>query len=76
MCVKHHDGFREACAGQQQGIQPSVLLKLIQSSERGNDVLLGLPVFPAVFDDLQIDTLAGFLLPEKHGDLLPLLVSP
>ena len=68
MSIEHHDGLGEACTGLQESIELSVFLKLIESTEGGNDVLFRFSFFPVVLDNLQINAFAGFLLPEKHSD--------
>jgi len=66
--VEYHDGLGEACPGLQERLELSVFLKLIESSQRGDNVLFCFSILPAVLDNLEINPLAGFLLSEKHGD--------
>ena len=44
-------------------------LELIQTPHGGDDALFAAALFPAVFDDLQIDVVPGAFLSEEHGGL-------
>ena len=47
-------GLGQACPRGQEGIESSVLLELIESSQGGDDPLSGASVLPAVLDDLEV----------------------
>jgi hypothetical protein len=51
---EEEDGLGESCARDQQGVELSGLLELVESPERGDDPLLGSSVLPAVLDDLEV----------------------
>ena len=71
---EEEDRLSEASAGDQQGIELSGLLELIESPESGDDPLPGSPVLPAVLDHLEVGTSAGLLGAEEHG--APVVETP
>ncbi len=56
---QQQDRFAELGSRAEQAFQLARLLKLIESSQRGDNALLGASVFPAVLDDLQVDAFSG-----------------
>src|SRR4051794_38838900 len=64
------DGLGQSGARDEQGIELSGLLELIETTQSGDDALAGPPVLPAVLDDLEVGAWAGGLGPEEHGALV------
>ena len=69
MSGEQEEGLGEAGPGKEQSIQLAVLDELIQATQRGDDLLARLAVFPAVFHDLQVGAGARLLGAEEHGAL-------
>jgi hypothetical protein len=67
---EEEDGLGQACSRDQQGIELTALLELIESSQGGDDPLAGSPVLPAVLDDLEVSAWPGRLGSEEHGALV------
>jgi hypothetical protein len=59
--------FREPGQGPDKRFNIALGLKLVQPSDRGDDPLPDLAAAPAVFDNLQILVLPGFLDSSEHG---------
>src|SRR4030042_3240188 len=70
MSGQQQDRFAELCSRAEQAFQLARLSELIESAEGGDNALFRAPVFPAVFDDLQVKAVSGLLLTKEHGDLL------
>ena len=64
---EEQDGLSEASTRDQQGVELSGLLELIESPEGGDDPLAWSSVLPAVLDDLEVGASAGLLGAEEHG---------
>ena len=64
---EQQDGLSQTSARDQEGVESSGLLELVESSECGNDPLAWPSVLPAVFDDLEVGTSSGLLGAEEHG---------
>ena len=64
---EEQDGLGQASARDQQGVELSGLLELVESPEGGDDPLPGSSVLPAVLDDLEVGACAGLLGAEEHG---------
>ena len=71
---EEEDGLGEAGARDQQGVELSGLLELVESPECGDDPLPGSSVLPAVLDDLEVGASAGLLGAEEHG--APVIETP
>ncbi|HWT78521.1 MAG TPA: hypothetical protein VN648_06930 [Candidatus Methylomirabilis sp.] len=67
---EQEDGLRQACPRDQQGVELSSLLELVESSQGGDDPLPGAPILPAVLDDLEVGAWTGGLGAEEHGALV------
>src|ERR1019366_7464380 len=61
VCRQDQDVAAQLCAREQEAIE---------SPQGGDDVLPGSPVFPAVFDDLEVGAWSGSLGAEEHGALV------
>jgi hypothetical protein len=59
----------EACAGAEQSVDGAFLLEFIESSEGGEDGLLGPSVAPVILDELEVGAGTGFFGAEEHGGL-------
>ena len=51
---EQEDGLGQPCPRDQQGVELSGLLELIESPQRGDDPLAGSSVLPAVLNDLEV----------------------
>jgi hypothetical protein len=67
---EEEDGLSEAGARDEQGVELSGLLELVESPECGDDPLPWSPVLPAVLDDLEVGASSGLLGAEEHGGLV------
>ena len=67
-------GLSQAGARDEQGVELSGLLELVESSQSGDDPLPGSSVLPTVLDDLEVGTTAGRLGAEEHG--APVVETP
>jgi hypothetical protein len=67
---EQEDGLGQACPRDQQGVELSSLLELVESSQGGDDPLPGAPILPAVLDDLEVGAWTGGLGAEEHGALV------
>ena len=74
VCREQQHGLSQASARDQQGVELSRLLELVESSDCGDDPLPWSPVLPAVLDDLEVGTCAGRLGSEEHG--APVVETP
>jgi len=72
---EHHHRLGEPRARLQQGIELPTFGKPVEPPERGDHPLFASSLFPAILDDLQIHTLPGLLLTEKHDGLREELVG-
>ena len=64
---EQQDGLSQASAGDQESVELSGLLELVESPERGDDALFGSSVLPSILDDLEVGACAGRLGAEEHG---------
>ena len=67
---EEEDGLGQASARDQQSVELSTLLELVESSQGGDDPLSWSSVLPAVLDDLEVGAWAGGLGAEEHGALV------
>ncbi len=67
---EQQDGWGEAGARGQQGIELPALLEVVEPPQRGDDPLSGASALPAVLDDLEVGAWAGGLGPEERGVLV------
>src|SRR5512135_1883110 len=67
---EEEDGLSQACARDQQGIELTTLLQMVESPQGGDDPLSGPAILPAVLNDLEIGAWAGGLGAEEHGALV------
>ena len=67
---EQQDGLSQAGARDQQGVELSGLLELVESPQGGDDPLSWSSVLPAVLDDLEVGACAGGLGAEEHGALV------
>ena len=67
---EQQDGLSQASARDQQGVELSGLLELVESPQGGDDPLPWSSVLPAVLDDLEVGACSGRLGAEEHGALV------
>src|SRR5512143_2190688 len=67
---EEEDGLSQPSARDQQGVELTTLLQLVESSQGGDDPLAGPSILPAVLNDLEIGAWAGGLGAEEHGALV------
>jgi hypothetical protein len=74
MSREEENGLGEAGARDQEGVELTGLLELVESAECGDDPLAWSTVLPAVLDDLEVGACAGFLGAEEHS--APVVEAP
>src|SRR6516165_7231104 len=70
MVGQDQDRLGQAGPGDQQGLELTALLELVESPQGGHDALPGAAVLPAVLDDLEVGTRSRGLGAEEQGVLL------
>src|SRR6516164_553580 len=69
MVGQDQDRLGQAGPGDQQGLELTALLEVVESPQGGHDALPGAAVLPTVLDDLEVGAGAGCLGTEEHGAL-------
>src|SRR6516164_8292124 len=69
MVGQDQDRLGQAGTGEEQGVELTALLELVESPQGGYDALPGAAVLPAVLDDLEVGTRSRGLGAEEHGAL-------
>ena len=70
MVGQDQDRLGQAGPGEEQGVELTALLELVESPQGGYDALPGAAVLPAVLDDLEVGSRARSLGAEEQGVLL------